>query len=343
MTLRLTSFALLLAACGLPPATGPDSPSSGEPPTDPDGQGPKKTGMGLPVACATSSTTAERLAVDLVFMFDRSDSMNRPEKWPPAVAGLEAFFADPASTGLSASLAYFCGNTGSGTCDALRTRFATPAVPLTALPAAPTFAASLAAQSFCNGTPTGAALGGALDYATSLAQPGHRGAIVLVTDGKPTYCGSIAEVGALAAARASSIPTYVIGVGSALENLDAIAQAGGTDRALLVTASDPDKVASDFQAALAQIRDGVRACSYALPAPEPGATLDLATTNVQLVTDGGTEVLPFDRGCDGGRGWRFDDEANPRQIVLCADACTRVRAVETARVDVVLGCATVVL
>src|SRR5688572_1019217 len=121
MSLRLASLALLLAACGLPPADGPGAPSSGAPPADPDGQGPQKPGMGLPIACATSSTTAERLAIDLVFMFDRSDSMNRPEKWPPAVAALEAFFADPASAGLSASLAYFCGNNDSGTCGALRT------------------------------------------------------------------------------------------------------------------------------------------------------------------------------------------------------------------------------
>src|SRR4051794_5959138 len=43
-------------------------------------------------ACATREQSATLSAVDLVFMFDRSDSMNAPNKWPVCVTGLENFF-----------------------------------------------------------------------------------------------------------------------------------------------------------------------------------------------------------------------------------------------------------
>jgi hypothetical protein len=60
----------------------------------------------------------------------------------------------------------------------------------------------------------------------------------LITDGIPNACGSDSE-GTAAIARAAfsdraPIPTYVIGVGPALDEVNEIAFAGGTDAAFLL-------------------------------------------------------------------------------------------------------------
>ena len=67
----------------------------------------------------------------------------------------------------------------------------------------------------------------------------------------------IAHVSAEAAAAfkgSPSIPTYVIGVGPSLSNLNQIASAGGTKSAFMVSVADPSKTSTVFQQALDQIR-----------------------------------------------------------------------------------------
>ena len=53
--------------------------------------------------CATQSAVAEAKPVYLVFMFDKSGSMDKSSKWTSCSAGLKSFFGDAKSAGMSAS------------------------------------------------------------------------------------------------------------------------------------------------------------------------------------------------------------------------------------------------
>ena len=296
--------------------------------------------------CATTSAAATRLPVDLVFIFDRSQSMNTNNKWPPCVQALNAFFADSKSQGLNASLEFFCGSgEGSGTkaqkCEAAAVDYSMPTVTLTTLPNATVFSNAISAQTFCSGTPISAALDGSLRYAKTLIPSGHKGVVVLVTDGAPTSCETdIPTIAAMAAAQAGSVPTYVIGVGTNLKNLNAIAVGGGTGSAILVDISSPAATLANFGAALDKIRGSAVSCNFAMPAPPPGQSLDPAAVNMLLTQNGAQNAIGYDPGCQKGGGWEYDDPVNPQQIRLCTDACDAVKADPSAKIDIVFGCKT---
>lgn len=131
-------------------------------------------------------------------------------------------------------------------------------------------------------TPTLPALTGALAYAKSVEASGKNAAVVLVTDGEPNQCGStVASVSKVAAAAAGSVKTYVVGVGDNLKNLNAIAAAGGTGAAILVSTTDPAKIASDLKAALGSIAAQAMTCDYKIPLPPNGQTIDPQKVNVR--------------------------------------------------------------
>jgi von Willebrand factor type A domain len=307
---------------------------------DGDGDG---NGNGDPAACATSSAVAEPTPIYLVFMYDKSGSMvndNSP-KWSSSKTATKAFFESPQSKGISASLSYF---PQSGTsCNA--NDYTTPQIPMTALPAT-TFGANLDAQDPNGGTPTRAALEGAISYAQSVASgQGKDGkvAIVLVTDGFPEGCSgnSIANVKALAAGVAATIPTYVIGVGDQLTSLNEIAIGGGTNSALIVSTSDPDKIKTDFTKAIEQIKSASLSCEYKIPPPPAGQTFDRTKVNVQFTPTGGAAAAPYqyNQDCTGGTGWRYDDANNPTQVIICGTTCDEVKG-KDGKLDILFGCAT---
>jgi hypothetical protein len=270
--------------------------------------------------------------------------MNTPLKWPACVSGLKTFFSASTSQGLSASLQFFCGlGRTPAMCMQHLTDWTTPAVPLQPLPQPTAFAQAIDAQTFCLGTPTAPALAAALAYAQQIRVPGHVVAVVLVTDGLPAGCGTLADVVKLAKAAAATTPTYVIGVGAATGNLDMIAAGGGTGQALLVPTNNPTQVAMDFQKALDGIRAQAASCSFTVPVAPAGQSIDLGQVNVQVTTGGGTSALGYDHDCTNGAGWRYDDPAHPTQIVLCPQACAAAGGEVQAKVEVVFGCATLIL
>jgi hypothetical protein len=293
------------------------------------------------------------MPVLLVFMFDRSDSMNDSvgggmTKWSALTPALEAFFADSRSAGISASLQFFSQPSECTVGD-----YATPLVPMTALPAAAAFNGPIGATMPTGDTPTLPALQGAFQYATQeqMQTPGARVAVVLVTDGQPhDNCGStVATVAAAAQMVAAQIPTYVIGIGKSLTKLDAVAQAGGTTQAFLVsTTNNPDAGAGvsqtedDFVAALGAIRSSQGTCHVAIPSAPPGQTLDFGKVNVLSASMGASsQPLPYDPGCATGSGWQYDDPSQPTTIVICPDSCSAIQSDATAQLSVELGCQTV--
>lgn len=311
-----------------------------------DGGGP---GGGVTNACATDHAAAGLAPSSLVFIMDRSDSMSQQSKWPSCSAALRTFFSDPTTQGLNASLTwlpYVAPNqrsTGSNpvfSCNAAD--YTTPAIPMTTLPNA-SFASLIQAQQLQFGTPTLPALEGSATYAAQVGGSGAKVAIVLATDGLPYGCtGNTAQtVGAAAAQLAQKgILTYVIGVGTATGNLDAIAQGGGTNKPFLVPTSNPQQTEQAFLAAIKTIQ-GTLGCSYAIPAPSGGQTINYGEVNVVFTPAGGQPTtLTYSADCSNPDGWHYDNPQSPTQIDLCTQSCGTAKADQGAKMDIVFGCAT---
>jgi hypothetical protein len=316
---------------------------------------------GTTAACVTSVANARLQAANLVFMYDKSGSMGNPAdggdpkvKWIPVGTGLKAFFGDPGSAGMSASLQFF---PEGGNLDATCTYpYATPLVPLTPLSDPKAFISAIDGTAPSGGTPTLPALSGAIAYAQKVAQ-GHSDAktvVVLVTDGEPGYgvngtfvagctnndIAHVAQAAKDALAATPSIATYVIGVGSSLTKLDAIAQAGGTNKAFIVDVSDPAKTKGVFQGALNAVRSSTVTCDFSLPAPPSGEELDVDRVNVVVAGASGQSTLTYSADCAGSSGWHYDDRAAPKKVELCPATCDAVRADPSAAIQIAFGCTT---
>jgi len=192
--------------------------------------------------------------------------------------------------------------------------------------------------------------------------------MLLITDGEPTYSQYCIGTGYVTDAvdpqpiidlveQANvehGIRTFVIGspgsevsVGSGEDTrwwLSEAAQLGGTgepgcqvngpDYCHLDMTESPD-FSQALRDGLAQVIGQIGQCTYALPTPPAGETLDLAAVNLIVHTaDGAKLVLPDNQG-DCTEGWQFDADDN---VVLCEDTCNEVEGDGTARVELLFGC-----
>ncbi len=310
-------------------------------------------------ACADGSAGGDLEPVYLVFLVDQSASMgdcvwdHREVRWEPVEAALKTFFADEASAGLFASLTLFPTEESADTtcpmdddelvCTA--SAYDTPVVPPTELPNGTVFANALPDEPNEYGTPTYPALAGTVDYALSLKEQGHKVAIVMVTDGEPEYCGQDNNipntVGEAERGTAEGIPTYVIGVGSpaALDDLDLIATAGGTDVLVIDADNGPVKTQQDLLTRINTIRGQEVTCEMPMPAPPAGQTLDPTKVNIEYTTGGDTVRLLMNADCSGDElGWRYDDPSAPTRVELCSATCTEVKSRPDAKINVIFGC-----
>jgi hypothetical protein len=296
--------------------------------------GATDAGGGIDAACATASATPAAVPVSLVVMFDKSGSMAESSKWPSCTQGMEAFFEDPASKGLSASLQFFPQLPLGVECTV--SSYSKPEVAMQPLPTT-AFASAFQINKPGYGTPTLPALTGAIQYAQSQTT---KSAVVLVTDGYPNDCASsVANVASEAAAGfAAGIPTFVIGLGSTT-NLDAIAQAGGTKQATIVSTTSAQQTEQDFQTALATIRGLVLACDYAIPPLPPNTTLDQVNV-LYTPTNGSPITLTYDQNCAAPNEWRYDDPKSPTKIELCPQTCGAVQSDASGKIEIVFGCST---
>jgi hypothetical protein len=213
--------------------------------------------------------------------------------------------------------------------------------------------ASLGMHAPGTNTPTAPALQGAIDYARAwkTAHAGHVAVVALATDGLPSECdmdqSHLNDIAAKGLSGMPSIPTYVIGVGPALSELDAIASAGGTKVAFHVDL-DPN-VEQAFLDAMNTIRGAALGCKYQIPPPPQGKALDFDLVNVDYTPGGGgmkTTIPKVDSPAQcpaSGDAWYYDDSASPTAIVLCDATCGVVsKDVMGGEVDIVLGCETIV-
>lgn len=212
-------------------------------------------------------------------------------------------------------------------------------------------------------TPSGPALEGAITHAREWAvmHPEYAVVTVFATDGLPTECGpvvgelppidQITTIASRALANEVPIQTFVIGVfqpgdGTSINNVNAIAQAGGTDEALFI---DPEgAVDEQFVDALQNIRNGALACQLQLPTTDE----QLDYFRVNLLFDNGPTVkqLSFvsdEAGCaQEPNGWHYDVDATvtrPSSIKVCPQVCDEFKTAPTtsSSIRLQLGCATI--
>jgi hypothetical protein len=287
------------------------------------------------------------------------------------ICGVSPSYCSPAGPAYSCSaaagdgclpIAGYC--LGRDLCDAAA--YATPAVEVAALPGAEAALVNSLNLHVVDGlTPTAGALSGAIQHAQALARanPTHKLAVLLATDGLPSECTPVEIAGAngisaiaAAAFRATpAVATYVIGVftpdeqAEAQTNLDALAAAGGTGRAFVINTNQ--NVSQSFVDALNAVRSSGLACQYMLPtAMQDGGQLDYFSVNVQFTPGAGSPVTVGnvkDRAsCSPTRGgWYYDVDpstgATPRTISICDTSCEQLKADPVGRVDILLGCTTI--
>jgi len=228
--------------------------------------------------------------------------------------------------------------------------YASAAVPIAALPVnTAAIVQSIRAEATGGRTPTRVALAGALLHAVEWAttHPGRKVVVVLQTDGEPNVCEStveaVADVAAAGLAGAPSLPTYVIGVGEELRNLNEIAVAGGTGQAFIVDTSGD--TTEQFLAAMNQIRATAAVpCEFLVPVEGSGGTIDPSQVNVSITAGAVTTPLlqsADETSCDAqAGGWFYDTDQQVTRIRLCPASCTAVLADTAASVQLELGCAT---
>jgi hypothetical protein len=312
-------------------------------------------------ACATIGATASLEPLHLVFAFDVSGSMGKGDepwhdkslKWDPVVAATRAFFEDPDSDGLRASLTFFPAD-GDEDDRCVATSYEAPDVSMQDLPsnAFGEAIAAIEAEDWRGGTPTRFVVEGALSQIASARDAeGGRYALVLVTDGYPQGCDdaddtleAVAEP--IETARADGTDTYVIGVANppiddapdTVSDLHRLAEAGGTSMAFLIDTGDPTATSQAFDEAVSQIRSAVIACDLELPAPPDGRAFDKQRVAVAFDDGGGERSLRYDADCSEDDAWHYDDPASPASIQLCASTCDAVRAAAEAELRIDFAC-----
>lgn len=266
---------------------------------------------------------------------------------------------------------------GLTSCDAADYR--TAAVPRTTLPmGADALRVSLEGtepDSFSS-TPTHVALSGAYTTVDQWIQadPDRRSVLVLATDGNPAGCESTDAQGqfvdaledttdVIQSAHQAGIDTFVIGVldpeiqdlppgqidyvAESRQKLTLMAEAGGTELPSFVTSDDT--TAESFLAALDKIRGSVVPCEFKIPDTHGQAVLD--KLNVEVTRSGETSVTPKVAApdeCGAMGGWYYDTDvsgsgADPKRVILCPASCEAVTNSGDTKVDIVIGCQTIVI
>ncbi|HET7543130.1 MAG TPA: vWA domain-containing protein [Polyangiaceae bacterium] len=307
--------------------------------------------------CAAQAYEGEAVPLDIYIMFDQSGSMLNDVGGITRLDAVEGaartFLRDQASAPIGVGVGYFGFQPiGQTTCSP--SDYTSPSVPVTLDHEA--VLRSLADRQPIGETPTGAAIRGACDYAKQVkkSNAGHSVVLLLLTDGEPkapmscstgTCCPTLSDAVQAASDCRNGQPgikTYVLGVGPFLDNLQQIAQAGGTDHAYLVGDQD---VEQKVLQALNKIRgDASIPCQLRIPEPTSGTELDYGLVNVAYQDSNCTLStiynVPSAASCDAASGgWYYDDPAAPSSVNLCGASCDQVSA-PGGRLAFTVGCQT---
>lgn len=314
--------------------------------------------------------------VALFFMVDRSGSMvtGYPPpacscSWDNATAAITAFVNDPSSAGIDVGLGTFpYGPNNTASCGD-GADCGTPVVPIASLPGnANAMVQAMGAQKPSTPTaltPTECGLRGMINTCLNYmaqSRTGEQCVGVLVTDGTPTQCDTTQAdlVQIVADGHSKGVTTFTLGLqGSDLNALNQLAQAGGTNAAIDVSAGS-----QQFIDALKNIRNTVGVstttvvrtpvtiatpvpCEWRLPPPPSGSVLDPNRLNFEYTPQGGAPRIigrvasASDCSAVSSDAWYYDDNASPTRISLCPRACADIGQSSSGTVTLMFGCATV--
>ncbi len=306
---------------------------------------------------------------------------NYQSRWVPVRQGMINFFSTAGSTttGIMASLSYFpAPGDLPTTCS---NNYTTPNVSLTDLTTPDRLINSLNGTEPGGGTPTLSAVYGATTYAKKLMNdnPGSKSVVILVTDGAPamyvtenettgdlngdgevrsyveencvpsalrdsTLLNTIPDIATVvngAAQNDPQVPTYVVGIGTNLGNLDEIANAGGTTLILIDPTDPPEQTTNTITSTLQSIRVSQFSCEMTIPMPPEGQTFDKDMVNVNFVHSNlSVEQLVRSDSC-AISGWHYDNPDNPTLIQLCPQTCNAVQNDTGGQIQVAFGCETI--
>jgi hypothetical protein len=376
MTLLLGCSAQEQPAMGSRAATGgaqPVDPQVLVPSSDPAGDEDARPAMDMgPIIanapdaaasdeCATAQYEAKLRPLDMLVLLDQSGSMTEhDDRWTPTTSAIKSFVSSPESAGIGIGLQYFpLGKDDDEKCQG--TTYADPSVPIAPLPGnAPAMIQSIDAHYFdkencCDapehqGTPTRPALEGVYAYLRDwlAAHPERDAVALLATDGEPSECDAndIDDVGRVmseAASASPSIATYVIGIGDE-EDLAELATAGGTGQGAFTVDGTGGMTEKQLLETLNKIRGESFRCDFDIPA---GMYSDPNLTNVEtsIATRPPAKLVKVQTPDDCARatqgGWYHDDAS--KRIQLCPEACRAIRMEPSAKVNIVVGCAAILL
>lgn len=329
--------------------------------------------------CAAADQPAELTPVYMVFIYDTSGSMgddpktglmNKASRWDPMKNGMIDFFTNSGTIGIKASLEYFpAPGDKTQTC---HHDYKSPVVPMTSLEKPDALISSLENRETKGGTPTLPAVMGGIAYARELMAKdvGSRAVVVLVTDGEPAIYNSttgqtetdcvpagsegtimsdgqplsntishIAEVVGNAYAEDPPIQTYVIGIGEAQADMAAIAAKGGTEFIQLNASEDPEVTRNKLTTSLQSIRTTQFQCTMPIPKTPD---YDSSLVNVKFKhSSGDVETFRKSAGCPTKAGWDFAKDGD--HITLCEDTCAAIQADPDGKMQIQLGCKTLIL
>jgi uncharacterized protein YegL len=348
--LALVAGAALVAACGS--ARDGFTPPPGPPPSL-NGDGGTVEQPDADFICASAQRQAEPVPLAMLVLIDRSGSM-AGEKWESATKAVRAFADRAEVVGMKMGLQFFppMGKTSDECSPASYTNLAVPIAPLPDN-VIPIQQRVTSVQADGGGTPMRSGLEGSIDAMRKFIATDsmHQGVVILVTDGDPSSCGSVANVASVAASGVKpltdlpSIRTFAVGMdGASFASLDQIAQSGGSPKSFNVGTGVAAQQA--LVEALDEIRAGVISCEYTLPIPPASeGELDLGTVDLEF-TPGANDPKATIRqvadlaacGATTG-GFYYDDPKAPTKVVLCPASCAAVRGgTIDAKVDLVFGC-----
>jgi hypothetical protein len=314
------------------------------------------------MGCAKAEYEATLRPLDLVVLLDQSGSMTEDDdRWTPTTSAIKRFVSAKESAGIGIGLQYFpLGKDDDEKCEAKT--YAEPAVPVAVLPGnAKAMIESIDAHYFTkdnccdapehDGTPTRPAIEGVYQYLQGWLQthPERDAIVLLATDGEPSSVCDDNKIDAVsavidqAAKRTPSLRTYVIGIGHE-DELEELAKAGGTGQGAFGVDATGAMTEVQLLDALAKIRGATLRCDFEIPS---GTNSDPGNINVQRGAGAkATSTLvkvPNAGDCSkaSAGGWYYDDAS--KHIQLCPDACREVLAETKAKVNIVVGCAAVLL
>lgn len=145
-----------------------------------------------------------------------------------------------------------------------------------------------------------------------------------------------------ACAVSSSEPccTYAAPDGEGVTYKDLVAATGGVGADLCAQDFDPVFV----QFAEAVISRAELSCTWEIPLPPAGQTLDADLINVEFTSGGSTTYFGYVQTpaeCDAfENGWYYDDPLNPSRVLLCPSTCGSVQGQVSAELEIKFGCDT---